>query len=691
MRTAVACGLVVGCLAGCATAPVGGGPRGDNLVAPAVPVTEKVLEEIPGPRPGWIDRTPEATAQSLYFAGASGYQTQERDARNDALRDAVNAFARYCGVDVSLVDEYLAVSVAKASGVTDPTITQRVQGTQATEAFVSRVKGQEWYARRIERSMGATVLERGWQAWVLVTVPPDEVARVQAYQEKRRSEAAEARAAPVLEPYARAVGLLGSARKARDEGGALEALGAYLDALELYEKAAAHPEFPAARPVLTARGYEYPLTIEAEVQALLAGLALRADPPVSRVEPGETPSGPLRARVSAGGAPLAGVTVAFTGDATSVTATTGPDGAASFTPDGVASWPEGTRSFQAGLRHAALERASGRFGVPGPVSLLVEVRALPDSEAGVWNREALARLAGRLAAGPAGQPAQGRRRVVVLPPLEPGGLTALGTLLAEGLEASLAARSEFQVLAVRDVTGAGGAGLGASSVLSCRAAPAAERIYLACRLVDAETAALAAAGEEELRFTTPLRQAAGRGVAGAHGVELEAEFVYERSGGGTARILEGSSLPSGTRYRLAFEPGQAAHVYAYQVDSAGRVFPFFPNPEFSPARNPVGAGQKLRLPDGGWAFELDETPGAEELVVVASRVALPAVDRVFEALRAGMQLRTEAAPGGELVARAAPERRTLHVIADRETFDQAIELLANPALGTVRKVRFVHR
>ena len=71
------------------------------------------------------------------------------------------------------------------------------------------------------------------------------------------------------------------------------------------------------------------------------------------------------------------------------------------------------------------------------------------------------------------------------------------------------------------------------------------------------------------------------------------------------------------RYRVSINPDRESHVYVYQIDATGEVFPLFPNPVYNPAANPVAPGRTVTLPPEGW-IQLDETAGEEKIIVLAA-------------------------------------------------------------------------
>lgn len=717
MKTPIAViGLALTLLAGCAGAPVST-PEAKGEPEPAAPLTETVVQEIPGPRPPWIDRIPEATAESLFFVGASAYHSMEQNAREDALRAAVKEFAQYCGVDVSVLAESLTLSVSKASEVIDPTVAQKVREKQVIDAFVSRVKGSEWYSRRLQRSRGPTLVDTPWQAWVLVKVPPDEVAKVQAYQKEKRDRELEKTLAPAVEPYSKAAGLVKAAREARSAGRPLDALGAYLDAQDLYAAAKAQKEFGEAQAFLRARGYEVPLPIEAEAAQLLSELRLEADTATRLVvRPGDGLRDPVRVRAVSDGRPLAGVPVIFVTEGEQARRSTSAEGVASWSPEAAAAWAPGNHAIEARLDHPALRRAVGRFLAPPGVSFGVEVQSLADEDALRENEVVLSRMAAEIARAASASPLSADlKRVAVAPANEAGGASAVGEALAQALGAALARRPELSVLDPRAIDAALAAygvratevrgaedsqvaaqTLQAGGMIVSEASRDGDRIRLASRLIHAGTGTVVAPVEGTLSLTQAWRHLAGVAAPAGSGVEIAASFLSESRGSPPRPLEDGMTLRSGDHYRLFFEPRQAAYVYAYQVDSAGTVVPLFPNPDFSALANPVPAGRKVWLPSEETWWSLDEMTGTEELVLIASKLPLRKVEEVFAALLKNQRLveSPQELLGGVFrggPAGGAATRQLLVLGEDRKAHAVAMNVLGSPGLGVVKKVSFLHR
>ena len=131
----------------------------------------------------WIHTVPESTDTHHFFVGVSEENhIAEADARNQASIDCISQFARHCGVEIKLYYNYLAVSYGQSSEMTDPTVAMKDSRQHIVEAFVSRLKPKEYCAQRIENFSDTSKLESFWKAYVLATVPIDEVQKVKDYK-----------------------------------------------------------------------------------------------------------------------------------------------------------------------------------------------------------------------------------------------------------------------------------------------------------------------------------------------------------------------------------------------------------------------------------------------------------------------------------------------------------------------------
>jgi outer membrane protein OmpA-like peptidoglycan-associated protein len=112
-------------------------------------------------------------------------------------------------------------------------------------------------------------------------------------------------------------------------------------------------------------------------------------------------------------------------------------------------------------------------------------------------------------------------------------------------------------------------------------------------------------------------EASERPAAEERPLTVDVTVMYEK--GGQNRVLTpGSVLTAKDNYRVTFVPDRTGYVYVYQIDSTGRAGSVFPNLGYSPARNPVQGKQRYMVPPEGKWLMLDQHPGEEEIVVLAS-------------------------------------------------------------------------
>jgi hypothetical protein len=87
-------------------------------------------------------------------------------------------------------------------------------------------------------------------------------------------------------------------------------------------------------------------------------------------------------------------------------------------------------------------------------------------------------------------------------------------------------------------------------------------------------------------------------------------------------LVEGETMSSADKYRIVFQPEEAAFFYVFQVDNSGKLDWLFPRNNSSPyslGANPVPAGGWTQIPTGDQAFYLDENQGVEHIYIVATR------------------------------------------------------------------------
>lgn len=145
-----------------------------------------------------------------------------------------------------------------------------------------------------------------------------------------------------------------------------------------------------------------------------------------------------------------------------------------------------------------------------------------------------------------------------------------------------------------------------------------------------------ASGDEQKRRV--LAKAYSEVVPDDHRVELSLSLsvlAKKPDQSDLVPIAEGASLPSGTRVAFALEVSRPAHVYLFQKSPSGEINVLFPDPRIT-VKNPVPAGQPLRIPQGGASFKLDEKDvGQERVFVVASLEPVNALSQAVAGLQGG--------------------------------------------------------
>ncbi|QLA14782.1 FlgO family outer membrane protein [Desulfolutivibrio sulfoxidireducens] len=179
-------------------------------------------------------------------------------------------------------------------------------------------------------------------------------------------------------------------------------------------------------------------------------------------------------------------------------------------------------------------------------------------------------------------------------------------------------------------------------------------------------ARFAAAGPEGVRHSHPAGEGAPRafrfGVLARRGEE---DVLLP--------ISDGASLRSGDQYKISFTPDRDAHVYIFQVDSAGQLYMLHPAREFLGTAvenaNPVRKGRDYVLPAPDKAYVLDDQAGRERIYLVVR----DAPDARLETLRQSL---ASAETRQDAVASAAAQKEILDSFQTR-----GIALLAKDAKG----------
>lgn len=159
--------MVIGVVA-CSSTPKTEPPAKPIPVAPQLNATLVWSTTNLQPRPGWTVSEPDKKDGNLFFVGLSGKFAMERDARDDAYRNAISNVVRYIGTYAKDKFERISTTYGLSSGIVDPTKASRDFEEQLSSAFASRVKAKEVYS---EQWQDPKMNESYFLSFVLSVVP----------------------------------------------------------------------------------------------------------------------------------------------------------------------------------------------------------------------------------------------------------------------------------------------------------------------------------------------------------------------------------------------------------------------------------------------------------------------------------------------------------------------------------------
>jgi|TARA_B100001964_G_scaffold133706_1_gene147687 hypothetical protein len=118
-------------------------------------------------RPEWTMNEPGVEDEKMYFVGISSVHVSEKNARDDARRNSVNAAIQYLGTMAKSKFEQAQVTYGLASEAMDPTTSARQYEKQVAANVTRRLKAEKWYMERETDASG----KRGYKYFVLAGVP----------------------------------------------------------------------------------------------------------------------------------------------------------------------------------------------------------------------------------------------------------------------------------------------------------------------------------------------------------------------------------------------------------------------------------------------------------------------------------------------------------------------------------------
>ncbi len=127
---------------------------------------EKLVWSSNDKRPAWTISEPDMEGEYLYFVGLSDMYATEKNAREDARRNAVNIVVSYLGTEVKEKFESIVTRFGLTSDIADPTRASRNFEQQLKNSLISKVKAKEWYIEQWQN----VDKEIYWKAYLLAKV-----------------------------------------------------------------------------------------------------------------------------------------------------------------------------------------------------------------------------------------------------------------------------------------------------------------------------------------------------------------------------------------------------------------------------------------------------------------------------------------------------------------------------------------
>ena len=115
----------------------------------------------------WCNDEPRTIGPELLFVGLSHPYATERDARDDAMRNAVQRVVTYLGTSAVSKFQEASATFGLSSTVFDPTNAANSFMQQVSGNVAAQLKADKWYTERAKGSTG----QQGYQVFVLVHVP----------------------------------------------------------------------------------------------------------------------------------------------------------------------------------------------------------------------------------------------------------------------------------------------------------------------------------------------------------------------------------------------------------------------------------------------------------------------------------------------------------------------------------------
>lgn len=128
----------------------------------------------PAIEPNWLRKTPKETG-AYFFVGMSNKRTERKDAKNESFNDAMIAFARFCGLNVSVMEEHKDISIGGNGGVIDTLTHGNSFAKMRADMFMGNVTVEDRYLEQYSNFHGGSFMGHSFVVSTLIKVPHDEM------------------------------------------------------------------------------------------------------------------------------------------------------------------------------------------------------------------------------------------------------------------------------------------------------------------------------------------------------------------------------------------------------------------------------------------------------------------------------------------------------------------------------------
>jgi len=168
--------LLLPFIVGCSTATAKQAPKtwSQAMNTPKVSTYTQLDHTEPEVKPAWLRKTPKE-GDAFYFVGMSARRTERKDAFNESFNDAMISFARYCGLNVSVIEEHKDISIGGNGGVIDTLTEGNSFAKMRAELYMGNVTTEDRYLERYSNFHGGSFMGHSFLVSTLIRVPKDEM------------------------------------------------------------------------------------------------------------------------------------------------------------------------------------------------------------------------------------------------------------------------------------------------------------------------------------------------------------------------------------------------------------------------------------------------------------------------------------------------------------------------------------